>query len=116
MQRSVTVQTAGSISGPMMFRRALLAAMAALSLGGTFSGTASAQQLMPRSLEERQERPRERPFSEIHSQLRRQFGGQLLDMRQQGGNYVVAWIDRDGQRIQLVIDAESGRIISQRGG
>lgn len=64
-------------------------------------------------------RGRQIPLSRVVEQLRRRTPGRLLDAGQenQGGKAVfrVRWAAADGRRIDYIVDAESGAVISADG-
>lgn len=97
----------------IMLRRTLISLLAS----GVLAGPAMAQ--IPRSQwapeDQRGERGREVPFSQIQRELKQDYGGQLLDVSKDGGRYVVSWIDGNGRRLVVEVDAQSGRTISVRG-
>jgi hypothetical protein len=59
--------------------------------------------------------PRSVPFSQIERQLKSRFGGELLDASMQGSVYVVSWLDGEGRRLVIEVDAATGRVLSVRG-
>jgi uncharacterized membrane protein YkoI len=42
----------------------------------------------------------------------RRVPGRLLDASPMGANYRIVWLTNDGRRIDFVVDAESGAILS----
>jgi len=100
-----------------MLRRTLISLLAAAALAGP-ALTASASAQVPRSQwapEQKDDRGREVPFNQIQRELKQQYGGQLLDVSKDGGRYIVSWIDGNGRRLVIEVDAQSGRTISVRG-
>lgn len=60
------------------------------------------------------------PLSAIKQQLKSRYGGDMSDAvmysgRNGGYSYEISWIDRDGRRLVLDVDAQSGRVRSARG-
>jgi len=53
---------------------------------------------------------REKSLSEILRMLKGQYGGQHLDARKQGSYYMISWITDDGQRLNLRVNAQTGRV------
>lgn len=113
----------------MMLRAILLAAMLiAVPLGG--AATAQAQEFRPDRImpdpgygygreRDRDERraPRARPLREIVEIVRRQRGGDLIDvLDQQGGErpyYVLRWRLDNGVVRDFRVDAQSGQIMGR---
>lgn len=62
---------------------------------------------------------REYPLPDVLSGLNRRAPGKLLDAKRgtQGGRpvYLISWAAEGGRRIDYVVDAERGNIISQKG-
>lgn len=60
------------------------------------------------------------PLREIVRRVQSSEPGELLDAQLvQAGNraiYVILWLTPDGRRLQLDVDAQTGRILSRRGG
>lgn len=55
------------------------------------------------------------PLPQVIEQVRRRTPGRLLDAGVEGGDrpvYRVRWAGDDGRRVDYVVDAESGRILS----
>ena len=95
-----------------MLRRTFITLLAAAAL------VAPALAQVPRSQwapEQKEDSGREVPFGQIQRGLKQQYGGQLLDVSKDGGRYIVSWIDGDGRRLVIEVDASSGRTISVRG-
>ena len=46
--------------------------------------------------------------------LKQRFGGRLLDAKPEGDRYTIFWFDPGGHRLTIVVDAATGRIISER--
>ncbi len=60
------------------------------------------------------------PFAKISRQLRDRYNGQLIDAamysQDDGGyHYKVTWMDGDGKRLLIKVDALSGKILHIRG-
>ncbi len=60
------------------------------------------------------------PLREIVRRVQSSEPGELLDAQlvQAGGRaiYVILWLTPDGRRLQIDVDAQTGRILSRRGG
>lgn len=60
------------------------------------------------------------PLSQVIAEIARRTPGRQLDARleQMGGMqvYRIMWSTNDGRRIDFIVDAQTGRIISQQGG
>ena len=62
-----------------------------------------------------------KPLREVIQKLKREFGGTHLSAElfaKQGGGaeYRIDWITEDGRKLRLIVDAQSGRVISSTGG
>jgi len=62
-----------------------------------------------------------KPLREVIQDLKQRFGGSYLNAElfsKQGGGaeYRIDWVTDDGRKLRLVVDAESGRVISSTGG
>lgn len=112
-----------------MFRRTLIPLMAALVLTGVSIAPADAQR--GRDRDGRAEQPFQRggdnPFSqwdqpreermpqrevslsEVLRDLRMKYGGRHLDARKSGGHYIIAWMTDDGRRLNIRVNATTGR-------
>lgn len=55
------------------------------------------------------------PFEQIKRELERRHGGQMLQSNRRGNMHVITWLDRNDNRLEIRVDAGSGRIISERG-
>jgi len=58
---------------------------------------------------------RQVPLGMVVREIRMQFGGQMLDAQEFGGRYLISWMSGDGRRLEIQVDAASGRIMSVRG-
>jgi len=61
------------------------------------------------------------PLAEIKQRLQSRYGGSMTDAdlySRGGGNseYVIKWIDRDGRRLIITVDAKTGRILQENRG
>ncbi|MEM7766436.1 MAG: PepSY domain-containing protein [Pseudomonadota bacterium] len=61
------------------------------------------------------------PLARIRQQLQGRYGGSMTDANLYSrGNgkseYTIKWIDRDGRRMIIVVDAQSGRVIRENRG
>ena len=112
-----------------MFRKTLIPLLAALRAAGLATAPAAdAQRGRDRnetfqnpfqrgdSLFNQWDRPnqermpqREVSLSEVLRNLRMKYGGQHLDARKSGGYYIIAWMTEDGRRLNLRVNAETGR-------
>ena len=52
---------------------------------------------------------REVSLSDVLRDLRSKNGGQHLDARKSGGYYMIAWMTEDGRRLNLRVNASTGR-------
>lgn len=117
------VHGVGTKRGPML-HRILIPLMAALLMASAAISPAHAQ----RGLERDQpfgdpfqrgdswDRPRddrgsqrEVSLSDVLRDLRSKYGGQHLDARKSGGYYMIAWMTEDGRRLNLRVNASTGR-------
>ena len=59
----------------------------------------------------RDERMQQRdvPLGEVLRDLRSRYGGQHLDARKSGGYYIIAWMTEDGRRLNIRVNAATGR-------
>jgi uncharacterized membrane protein YkoI len=96
-----------------MLRRTVISLIAAAALAGPALAQIPRSQWAPE--EQKGDRGREVPFSQIQRELKQEYGGQLLDVSKDGGRYIVSWIDGNGRRLVIEVDAQSGRTISVRG-
>ncbi len=72
-------------------------------------GLPSSQWDAPRR-ERAPEQENEKSLSEILRILKGQYGGQHLDARKQGSYYMISWITDDGRRLNLRVNARTGRV------
>lgn len=72
-------------------------------------GLPSSQWDVPRR-EQAPGQEREKSLSEILRMLKSQYGGQHLDARKQGSYYMISWITDDGRRLNLRVNAQTGRV------
>lgn len=61
------------------------------------------------------------PLSKIFQSLKREYGGYQLgaDLYSQGSGgavYEIDWLTDDGRKVHVTVDAQTGAIISRRGG
>lgn len=52
------------------------------------------------------------PLSRVIEQISRRTPGRVLDAGLEGRNYRVRWATTDGRRIDFIVDAETGQILS----
>jgi uncharacterized membrane protein YkoI len=52
------------------------------------------------------------PLSRVIEMISRRVPGRVLDAGLEGRNYRVRWATADGRRIDFIVDAETGQIIS----
>jgi hypothetical protein len=52
---------------------------------------------------------REVSLSDVLRDLRSKYGGQHLDARKSGAYYMIAWMTEDGRRLNLRVNASTGR-------
>ena len=62
-----------------------------------------------------------KPLREVIQKLKREFGGthlsaELFSKQGGGAEYRIDWITEDGRKLRLIVDAQSGRVISSTGG
>ncbi|MEQ1779941.1 MAG: hypothetical protein ABMA14_01175 [Hyphomonadaceae bacterium] len=104
-----------------MFRRTLFPLIAAALVAGLVAGLvaspASAQrgqrgdspfQTWDQPREERGQQ-REVSLSDVLRDLRSRYGGQHLDARKVGDYYIIAWMTTDGRRLNIRVNAATGR-------
>jgi hypothetical protein len=102
----------------VMFRKALIPLMAALLAAGIATAPADAQRgdrgnnspfnQWDQPREERMPQ-REVSLSEVLRDLRMKYGGRHLDARKAGEHYIIAWMTDDGRRLNLRVNATTGR-------
>lgn len=107
----------------LMFRRTLLSLIAAALVAGVAASPASAQrnrgdqgQRGDSPFQSQWDRPREDrnpqrevSLSDVLRDLRSKYGGQHLDARKVGDYYIIAWMTTDGRRLNLRVNAATGR-------
>ena len=103
----------------LMFRKALIPVFAALLAAGVATAPADAQRGRDRGNDNpftqwdqpREERmpQREVSLSEVLRDLRMKYGGKHLDARKSGGHYIIAWMTEDGRRLNIRVNATTGR-------
>lgn len=106
----------GVKSGPM-FHKALIPLMAVLLAAGAAIAPAEAQRGQRGDSpfnqwdQPRDERMPEREvsLSEVLRDLRMKYGGRHLDARKSGGYYIIAWMTDDGRRLNIRVNAQTGR-------
>ena len=62
-----------------------------------------------------------KPLREVIQKLKREFGGthlsaELFSKQGGGAEYRIDWITEDGRKLRVIVDAQSGRVISSTGG
>jgi hypothetical protein len=87
---------------------------AALAAGRTASPAAAQRGDSPFSSQwdrPREERAPQRdvPLSDVLRDLRSRYGGQHLDARKVGEYYIIAWMTTDGRRLNIRVNAATGR-------
>lgn len=108
-----------------MLRRTLIPLMAAVLMASAAISPAHAQRgrdrdqpfdnpfqrgdSWDRPRDDRGERQREVSLSDVLRDLRSKYGGQHLDARKSGGYYMIAWMTEDGRRLNLRVNASTGR-------
>jgi len=109
-----------------MFRRALLPLIAAALVAGLAASPAAAQrgrhdrddqfQRGDSPFSSQWDRPREErapqrevSLSDVLRDLRSKYGGQHLDARKVVDYYIIAWMTTDGRRLNLRVNAATGR-------
>ncbi len=102
----------------LMFRRALLPLIAAALVAGLTASPAAAQrgQRGDSPFASQWDRPREErapqrevSLSDVLRDLRGRYGGQHLDARKVGDYYIIAWMTADGRRLNIRVNAATGR-------
>ncbi len=78
------------------------------------------QSWSPSQAREARERGDIKPLKDIFRDLERQFGGyqisaELFSSAGGGFEYRISWMTGDGRKIDLVVDAETGQIVGERG-
>lgn len=122
--RSDGVHGVGTKPVPML-RRTLIPLMAAVLMASAAISPAHAQRgrdrdqpfdnpfqrgdSWDRPRDDRSERQREVSLSDVLRDLRSKYGGQHLDARKSGGYYMIAWMTEDGRRLNLRVNASTGR-------
>lgn len=121
--RSDRVHGIGTTRGPML-RRALIPLMAAVLMVSAAISPAYAQRGRDRDQpfdnpfqrgdtwdrpRDNRELQREVSLSDVLRDLRSKYGGQHLDARKSGGYYMIAWMTEDGRRLNLRVNASTGR-------
>ena len=97
--------------------------LVAAALAAALPGAASAQHRGPDSLgaDWRAQQDQARggvqsgrlvPLSRVIEMIGRRVPGRVLDAGLEGRNYRVRWATADGRRIDFIVDAETGQIIS----
>jgi uncharacterized membrane protein YkoI len=56
------------------------------------------------------------PLSRVIEEISRRTPGRVLDAGLEGSRYRVRWATNDGRRIDYIVDAETGAILSANGG
>jgi hypothetical protein len=103
-----------------MLRRTLIPLMAALLMAGTVIAPADAQRGRDRDNPfqrgDQWDRPRDErmpqrevSLGDVLRDLRSKYGGQHLDARKSGGYYIIAWMTEDGRRLNIRVNASTGR-------
>ncbi|PHY13005.1 hypothetical protein CSW58_08685 [Caulobacter sp. B11] len=52
------------------------------------------------------------PLSQVIDRIARRTPGRVLDAGLEGNNYRVRWATADGRRIDFIVDAQTGQILS----
>jgi hypothetical protein len=110
----------GGIKRVSMLRRTLIPLMAAVLMAGAAISPADAQRGRDRDNPfqrgDQWDRPRDErmpqrevSLSEVLRDLRSKYGGQHLDARKAGGYYIIAWMTEDGRRLNIRVNASTGR-------
>jgi hypothetical protein len=118
-RRSDRVHGSG-IKRVSMLRRTLIPLMAAVLMAGAAISPADAQRGRDRDNPfqrgDQWDRPRDErmpqrevSLSEVLRDLRSKYGGQHLDARKAGGYYIIAWMTEDGRRLNIRVNASTGR-------
>ncbi len=103
--------------------RTIRVILVAAALAAALPGAASAQRRGPDSLgaDWRAQQDEARggvqsgrlvPLSRVIEMIARRVPGRVLDAGLEGRNYRVRWATADGRRIDFIVDAETGQIIS----
>jgi len=101
-----------------MLRRPFLTAMAAAALTiGAGQGTACAQtqSFTPGTPSNGQASTPPVPLKDVFAALESRFGGYQIDVElfstRNGQEYRIEWMSGEGERLSIVVDAETGRIV-----
>ena len=95
-------------------------ALAALTVPPVLAQGQWGQSFSPSEAREAREKGEIKPLKDIYRDLKKRYGGyqvttELFSDEEGGTNYHVSWMTEDGRRIDLVIDARTGQIKSERG-
>lgn len=97
-----------------MLRRSVIIALAAmLATPATVAQQFQGNNWAPPSDDGR--RSGEAPFEQIKRNLEMRYGGQMLQSQRRGDRHVIVWLDRNDNRLEIQVDVQTGRIISERG-
>ncbi len=104
-----------------MLRRTLFLTAFGLSLLGGAALPAHAQSFTPVGPGGSQQSANVVPLKDIFARLKERYGGYQLDADLYSvGNgrseYRIEWMARDGRRLRITVDAQTGRIIRTSGG
>lgn len=114
----------GGVKRRPMLRRTLIPLMAAVLMASAAISPAHAQRGRDRDQPfgnpfqrgDSWDRPRDEntpqrevSLSDVLRDLRSKYGGQHLDARKASGYYIIAWMTEDGRRLNLRVNASTGR-------
>ena len=72
----------------------------------------------PEQAQKQRQEGQVKPLRDILKQLKSRYGGYHLDAnlynRGSGQVYVIDWMSEKGQRMQLTVDAKTGRVLSSK--
>ena len=102
-------------------KRILAALMMVSMLGAPAVAQNWANQFSPGQARDSEQRGQTVRLSQVVQNLKRQYGGELLqaNMFSQRDNkmvYKIDWLAGNGRKMSFTVDAETGRILDQRGG
>ncbi|MEO9971754.1 MAG: hypothetical protein ABJG15_18300 [Hyphomonadaceae bacterium] len=99
----------------------MLIAISATSLVAPASGQGWGSSFSPGQARDASQNGDIKPLREVIQSLKRRFGGshlnaELFSKRGGGAEYRIDWVTEDGRKLRLIVDAQSGRVISSTGG
>jgi len=112
MTRRIIPFTALVLAGALSFGPSARTPAAAQGLGSSFDADQAREAVKT---------GRTVPLARIQQDLRKRYGGSMMDAdlyAKSGGSseYSIKWIDRDGRRLIILVDAQSGRVVRESRG